>query len=222
MLLGRGLAAPVEYLTIATMTDNVQYQQPSVTRAAREAMNGHRAIVIWFSGLSGAGKSTLANAVEAELHKQGQRTVVLDGDNMRQGLCSDLGFSAEDRHENLRRVGQMARLTIEAGVITLAAFISPFEADRAMVRDIIGAENLFEIYVRCPLAVCEARDVKGLYKKARDGKISEFTGISAPYEAPVSPDLIVDTSTVPTSDCVGVILERIRGRLAIDDERSGA
>lgn len=197
------------------MTDNVQYQPPSVTRTAREAMNGHRAIVIWFSGLSGAGKSTLANAVEAALHKQGRRTLVLDGDNLRQGLCSDLGFSAEDRHENLRRVGEMARMTMEAGVITLAAFISPFEADRAMVRDIIKPENLFEIYLRCPLAVCEARDVKGLYKKARDGRIAEFTGVSAPYEVPASPDLIVDTSELTAGDCVGLIIKEISGRLVI-------
>jgi len=197
------------------MTENVFYQAPSVTRTARERLNGHRAIVIWFTGLSGAGKTTLANALEAELHRQGRRTLVLDGDNVRQGLCSDLGFSAKDRHENLRRVGEMARMTMEAGVITLAAFISPFEEDRARVRDIVGPENLFEIYVRCPLAVCETRDVKGLYRKARQGEISHFTGVSAPYEEPTSAYLVLDTSVLSASECVGRMLESLQSRLAL-------
>ncbi|MFS0758062.1 adenylyl-sulfate kinase [Noviherbaspirillum sp. 1P10PC] len=197
------------------MTENVFYQAPSVTRTARERLNGHRAIVIWFTGLSGAGKTTLANALEAELHRQGRRTLVLDGDNVRQGLCSDLGFSAKDRHENLRRVGEMARMTMEAGVITLAAFISPFEEDRARVRDIVGPENLFEIYVRCPLAVCETRDVKGLYRKARQGEISHFTGVSAPYEEPTSAHLVLDTSVLSASECVGRMLESLQSRLAL-------
>ena len=197
------------------MTENVFYQAPSVTRTARERLNGHRAIVIWFTGLSGAGKTTLANALEAELHRQGRRTLVLDGDNVRQGLCSDLGFSAKDRHENLRRVGEMARMTMEAGVITLAAFISPFEEDRARVRDIVGPENLFEVYVRCPLAVCETRDVKGLYRKARQGEISHFTGVSAPYEEPTSAHLVLDTSVLSASECVGRMLESLQSRLAL-------
>jgi adenylylsulfate kinase len=197
------------------MTENVFYQAPSVTRTARERLNGHRAIVIWFTGLSGAGKTTLANALEAELHRQGRRTLVLDGDNVRQGLCSDLGFSAKDRHENLRRVGEMARMTMEAGVITLAAFISPFEEDRARARDIVGPENLFEVYVRCPLAVCETRDVKGLYRKARQGEISHFTGVSAPYEEPTSAHLVLDTSVLSASECVRRMLESLQPRLAL-------
>lgn len=197
------------------MTENVFYQAPSVTRTARERLNGHRAIVIWLTGLSGAGKTTLANALEAALHRQGRRTLVLDGDNVRQGLCSDLGFSAEDRHENLRRVAEMARMTMEAGVITLAAFISPFEEDRARVRDIVGAEDLFEVYVRCPLAVCEARDAKGLYRRARQGEISNFTGVSAPYEEPKSAHLVLDTSALPASECVRLMLEKLQSRLAL-------
>lgn len=197
------------------MTDNVFHQTPAVTRQARELLNGHRALVIWYTGLSGSGKSTLANALEAELHAQGLRTLVLDGDNIRQGLCSDLGFSARDRHENLRRVGQLARMTMEAGVITLAAFISPFELDRDMVRQIVGQENLFEIYVRCPLEVCEARDVKGLYRKARRGEIADFTGISAPYQVPQSADLVIDTADRPVQECVAAILEMIRPRLKL-------
>ena len=197
------------------MTENVFYQAPSVTRTARERLNGHRAIVIWFTGLSGAGKTTLANALEAELHRQGRRTLVLDGDNVRQGLCADLGFSAQDRHENLRRVGEMARMTMEAGVITLAAFISPFEEDRARVRDIVGPENLFEVYVRCPLAVCETRDVKGLYRKARQGEISHFTGVSAPYEEPTAAHLVLDTSVLSASECVRRMLESLQPLLAL-------
>jgi adenylylsulfate kinase len=140
---------------------------------------------------------------------------VLDGDNVRQGLCADLGFSAKDRHENLRRVGQMARMTMEAGVITLAAFISPFAEDRTMIRHIVGHANLFEVFVRCPLAVCESRDVKGLYRKARCGEISNFTGISAPYEEPDSAHLVLDTSAMPAAECVDVLLESLQARLAL-------
>lgn len=197
------------------MTNNVFYQAPSVTRAARERLNTHRAIVIWFTGLSGAGKTTLANALETELHRQGRRTLVLDGDNVRHGLCADLGFSATDRHENLRRVGQMARITMEAGVITLAAFISPFNEDRAMVRDIIGAADLFEVYVKCPLEVCEYRDTKGLYRKARLGEIADFTGISAPFETPAGAHLVLDTSEMPVALCVELLLERLGSHLAL-------
>lgn len=198
------------------MTTNAFSQAAAVTRSSRERLNGHRAIVIWFTGLSGSGKSTLANALEAELFAQGCRTLVLDGDNIRQGLCSDLGFSAEDRHENLRRVGQLARLTMEAGVITLAAFISPFEEDRAMVREIVGQQNLFEIHVDCALEICEQRDVKGLYRKARRGEIAHFSGISSPYQKPRCADLVLDTGTLSVVDCVRRMLESTASRLALD------
>lgn len=197
------------------MNNNLFWQHSSVTRDAREQLNGHRALVIWFTGLSGAGKSTLAMALEHALHCQGRHTLVLDGDNMRQGLCADLRFSAQERHENLRRVAEVARLTVQAGVITLAAFISPLDADRAMVRDIIGAPDLFEVYVKCPLAVCETRDVKGLYRKARCGEILDFTGISAPYEVPETAHLVLDTSTLSVSDCIGLILDQLQLRVKL-------
>jgi adenylylsulfate kinase len=205
----------VEQFSGNALTDNVFHQAPSVCRAARERLNGHRALVIWFTGLSGAGKTTLANALEAELHRQGRRTLVLDGDNVTQGLCADLGFLVQDRHENLRRVAEMARMTVEAGVVTLAAFISPLAEDRAMVRSIVGAASLFEVYVRCPLDVCETRDVKGLYKKVRRGEIDNFTGISAPYDAPDSADLVLDTGVMPAAACVAILLQRLQSRMAL-------
>lgn len=197
------------------MNNELFRQQAAVGRAARERMNGHRALVVWLTGLSGAGKSTVALALEAALHRQGRRTLVLDGDNVRQGLCAGLGFSAVDRHENLRRVAELAKLTVEAGIVTLAAFISPLEEDRAMVRRIIGAADLFEVYLACPLAVCEARDVKGLYRKARRGEIADFTGISSPYEVPTAAHLLIDTAGLSVEACVAQILAQLQGRLAL-------
>lgn len=191
---------------------NVVWHHATVTRDRREELNGHRAMVVWFTGLSGAGKSTVAHAVEEALHRNGHRTFVLDGDNVRHGLCADLGFSQPDRRENLRRVGEMAKLFVEAGVITLTAFISPIQADRAYVRRIIGADNFVEIGVSCPLEVCEQRDVKGIYRRARAGEIKEFTGISAPYEPPESPALVLDTSTTPLADCVRLVLGLLHSR----------
>ena len=176
------------------MTSNIVLHQASVTRARRESMNGHRGAIIWFTGLSGAGKSTLANALEEVLHQRGCRTFVLDGDNVRHGLCRDLGFTFQDRSENIRRVGEVAKLMMEAGVIVLTAFISPFQKDRELVRTMVEPNDFVEIYCDCPIQACEARDVKGLYKKARLGEIYEFTGISSPYEAPENPNLIVNTS----------------------------
>ncbi|ROR32901.1 adenylyl-sulfate kinase [Inmirania thermothiophila] len=190
---------------------NVVWHRATVTRARREALNGHRAMLLWFTGLSGAGKSTLAHALEEALHQEGCRTFVLDGDNVRHGLCADLGFSPEDRHENIRRIGEMAKLFIEAGVITLTAFISPFRRDRARVRELVG-EDFIEIYVRCPLEVCERRDVKGLYRRARAGEIPEFTGISSPYEEPEDPEIVVDTAERTVEECVEELLAYLRGR----------
>jgi len=175
-------------------SSNVVWHHATVTRARREAMNKHKGGVFWFTGLSGAGKSTLAHKVEEELHQNGCHTYVLDGDNVRHGLCADLSFSDEDRKENIRRIGQMANLYVEAGVIVLTAFISPFRSDRENVRKIAGAD-FHEIYCKCSLEVCETRDVKGLYKRARAGEIPDFTGISSPYEEPQSPELQVDTES---------------------------
>lgn len=183
-------------------SSNVVWQQSSVSRTDRERHNGHKSAILWFTGLSGAGKSTLATAVEARLHVIGCRTFVIDGDNVRHGLCGDLGFSATDRTENIRRVGEVAKLFTEAGVIALTAFISPFRADRDRVRGTVPEGDFFEIYCKADLKTCEQRDVKGLYKKARSGQIPEFTGISSPYEAPEQPELVVETGLRALEDCV--------------------
>ncbi len=175
-------------------SSNVVWHNATVTRLRREQQNGHRGGLFWFTGLSGAGKSTLAHTVEESLHQQGYRTFVLDGDNVRHGLCADLGFSEEDRKENIRRIGHMAMLYVEAGIVVLTAFISPFRADRDNVRKIAGAD-FKEIYCKCSLEVCEERDVKGLYKRARAGEIPDFTGISSPYEVPEFADLTIDTES---------------------------
>lgn len=186
--------------------NNVVWHHATVTRALRETKNGHRGAIIWFTGLSGSGKSTIAHAVEEKLHQMGCRTFVLDGDNVRHGLCGDLGFSTEDRVENIRRVGEVTKLFMEAGVIVLTAFISPFRADRERVRGMVKHGDFIEIYCECPLEVCETRDVKGLYKKARAGQISEFTGISSPYEGPENPELVVGTANTPLETCVDTIV----------------
>ena len=175
-------------------SSNVVWHNARVTRDRRERLNGHRGGLFWFTGLSGAGKSTLAHTVEEKLHQNGYRTYVLDGDNVRHGLCADLGFSEEDRKENIRRIGHMAMLYVEAGIVVLTAFISPFRADRENVRKIAG-NDFHEIYCKCSLEVCEERDVKGLYKRARAGEIPDFTGISSPYEEPEFAELTVDTES---------------------------
>lgn len=191
---------------------NIIKHKSAVTRPRRETQNRHRSINLWFTGLSGAGKSTLAHAIEERLHLMGCRTYVFDGDNVRHGLCRDLGFSPTDRKENLRRIAEMVKLFVDAGVISLTAFISPLEADRAMVKEIIGPENLLEIYCNCPLEICEQRDVKGLYQKAKAGEIANYTGISSPYEKPLHPDMDIDTGNLPLRQCVGMVVEELRGR----------
>jgi adenylylsulfate kinase len=191
---------------------NIRWHESLVSRAQREQRNRHKSVILWFTGLSGAGKSTLAHAVELELYRQGCSTFVFDGDNVRHGLCSDLGFSPEDRAENIRRIGEMSKLFVEAGVIALTAFISPFRADRDRVRGLVAPEDFIEIYCRCPLDTCEQRDVKGLYAKARQGLIPNFTGISSPYEAPENPELVVDTGTQPLADSVEQVLTLLRSR----------
>ena len=199
---------------IENKSSDVVWHSPTVTRVDRERQNGHRACVIWFTGLSGAGKSTLAHALEAALFSRGMRPYVFDGDNVRHGLCGDLGFSPSDRRENLRRIGEMAKLFADAGVVGLAAFISPLREDRELVRRIVGSDNFVEVFVSCPLDVCETRDVKGMYRRARAGEIAEFTGISAPYEAPESPDLVLETGRESIGDSVERMLSLILPRLS--------
>ena len=193
-------------------SSNVVWHHATVTRERREALNGHRSVMLWFTGLSGAGKSSLAHAVEEQLYQKGCRTFVFDGDNVRHGLCSDLGFSAEDRVENIRRVGEMGKLFLEAGTIALTAFISPFRSDREKVRSLVPHGEFLEIYCHCPLEICEERDVKGLYKRARAGEIKNFTGISSPYEEPENPELVVDTGRLTLEESaekvIGLLQER--------------
>lgn len=197
--------------------EHVIWHNATVNRDRREALNGHRAVNLWFTGLSGSGKSTLAHAVEARLHAMGCRTFVFDGDNVRHGLCGDLGFSLEDRAENIRRIAEMIKLSLDAGMISLAAFISPLEKDRQRVRDIIGQKDLVEIFCDCSLEVCETRDVKGLYKKARAGLIENYTGISAPYEVPQNPDLRLETGKASLCDCVEEVIHMLLKRNAVPD-----
>lgn len=186
----------------AMVSTNTVWHHATVTRRRREEQNGHRGAIIWFTGLSGSGKSTLAHAVEEELHQRGCRTFVLDGDNVRHGLCGDLGFSVDDRVENIRRVGEVSKLFMEAGVIVLTAFISPFRTERERVRGMVEHGDFIEIFCDSPIEVCEHRDTKGLYRKAREGLIGDFTGISSPYEIPGKPELAVNTGAVELDACV--------------------
>jgi adenylylsulfate kinase len=188
-------------------SSNIVWHTASVTRQQREQKNGHKSVIIWFTGLSGAGKSTLAHAVEDQLFQRGCNTYVCDGDNIRHGLCGDLGFSPEHRVENIRRIGEVAKLFLDAGVIVLTAFISPYRADRERARERVAAGNFIEVYCRCTLEVCEKRDVKGLYQRAKAGEIKEFTGVSAPYEEPVAPEIVIDTDKYSVRECVNTIMQ---------------
>lgn len=188
------------------MNKNISWHQATISRPDREQLNGHKSFVLWFTGFSGAGKSTIAHRVEELLFERGIRTYVLDGDNVRHGLCSDLGFSPTDRNENIRRIGEMSKLFVDAGVITLTAFISPFRMDRDRVRAMMGAGDFIEIFCDTPLTICEDRDTKGLYKKARLGEISEFTGISSPYETPENPEIIVSSGASTVDECAQQIV----------------
>lgn len=188
------------------MSNNLYLHQGLVNKANRQFQSGHKSFILWFTGLSGAGKSTLAHAVEKELFDRGCRTFVFDGDNVRHGLCADLGFSAEDRKENIRRIGEMSKLFVEAGVISFAAFISPYISDREKVRSLVGNREFVEVYCDAAIDVCEKRDVKGLYQKARNGQIKEFTGISSPYEPPVSAELVIHTGKDSLQSCVNQLI----------------
>jgi adenylylsulfate kinase len=186
---------------------NVVWHKSSVLRADRERLNGHRSIIIWFTGLSSSGKSTISHAVEEQLFQRKHKTFVFDGDNVRHGLCSDLGFSKEDRTENLRRIGEMVKLFAEAGVIALTAFISPIRKDRERIRNMVPDGDFIEIHCQCSVETCEQRDAKGVYGKARKGEIKNFTGISAPYEAPDNPEIFLETSALSVKECTNKILK---------------
>ena len=202
------------------MSSNVVWHNATVTRARRETLNAHRGAAIWFTGLSGAGKSTVAHSVEERLYHAGCRTIVLDGDNVRHGLCSDLGFSAQDRAENIRRISEAVKLFVEAGIIVLTAFISPHRVDRARARDTIGAGDFIEVYCQCAISECERRDVKGLYKRARAGEIKDFTGISAPYDEPENPDVTLDTEVLSVEQCVERVVHTLIQREVLPGGRA--
>lgn len=191
---------------------NNRWQSTLVSKADRELINGHRGGVLWFTGLSGSGKSTLSNALEKRLYELGIRTYLLDGDNIRQGLNRDLGFNKADRTENIRRISEVAKLFADAGVIVLSAFISPYQKDRHMAREVIGNNNFIEIYVHCSLEECERRDPKGLYVKARSGEIPHFTGISDTYEIPQNPDIIVPTEEESVEEATDRLLVELKVR----------
>ena len=189
-------------MSLHTVTQNYK-----ITKIQRELLHGHKAYLLWFTGLSGSGKSTLANLVEIELHKKGLSTYILDGDNVRQGINKDLSFTPQDRSENIRRIAEICNLMLDAGVVTLAAFVSPYIKDREVVKQIVGPDNVIEIYVNTSLAACERRDVKGLYKKARAGEIKNMTGISAPYQAPTHPNIEVVTDGKTIQESVAIIMQ---------------
>ncbi|MGM0442363.1 MAG: adenylyl-sulfate kinase [Elusimicrobiota bacterium] len=189
---------------------NITWHEGELNKKNREELLGQKGVILWFTGLSGSGKSTLARAVEAKLYEYGALSYVLDGDNIRHGLNSDLGFSARDRTENIRRIGEVARLFADAGIITLAAFISPYRKDRKRIRKLVGEEEFIEIYVKVSLEEAQKRDPKGLYKKARKGKIEDFTGISAPYEEPKDPKMVVDTNKEEIEDSKNRIITYLK------------
>ena len=198
------------------MSQNLVWHAHKVTREERAAQKKQKPCIVWLTGLSGSGKSTLANALEGEIYASGHHSYLLDGDNIRMGLNKGLGFSDADRVENIRRIGEVSKLFVDAGLIAITAFISPFRADRDMVRNLVGPGEFFEVYVKAPLEVCEQRDPKGMYKKARAGQIKQFTGIDSPYEEPLKPELVVDTSTHDLKQSTQLLLDALKraGRLA--------
>jgi adenylylsulfate kinase len=195
---------------------NVVWHHATVTRERREKLQGHRGVVIWFTGLPSSGKSTIAHALEERLHQAKCRTFVLDGDNVRHGLSGDLGFSAADREENARRIGEVAKLFVEAGTIVLTAFVSPFRRDRERARGLLSHGDFLEIHCRCPVEICETRDPKGHYRRARQGELPGFTGISSPYEDPLSPELVLDTEKLTIDQSVEHVLALMRDRGILD------
>jgi len=200
------------------MQKNIVKHSYSVNRDSRKKLKQHQSILLWFTGLSGSGKSTIANCVEQELHKNSIHTYTLDGDNIRKGLNSDLSFSPKDRSENIRRIAETAHLMMDAGLVVLAAFVSPYRNDRDHVRNIVGNDNMVEIYINTSVEECERRDVKGLYKKARKGEIKNMTGISAPYESPLNPDIQINTEEVTIIDATKQIINFINPKLILQNE----
>lgn len=195
------------------MNENIVFHNYVVSREARNRQYKQTSFILWFTGLSGSGKSTIANVVEQELFKKGLKTYTLDGDNIRSGINKGLGFSEEDRHENLRRIAEVGKLFVDAGIITIGAFVSPLEKDRKLVKDIIGKQDFVEIFVNTSLAECERRDVKGLYKKARAGEIKNFTGINAPYESPQNPDILIETEKESIEEAVKKVITFVENKL---------
>ncbi len=181
---------------------NITWHEASITKVNRRLQNNHHSFVIWFTGLSGSGKSTIANAVAGRLYELGVKNYVLDGDNIRHGLNHDLGFSEADRTENIRRIGEVSKLFVDSGQVVLTAFISPFQSDRNLVRELLEEDEFIEVYVKCPIEDCEKRDPKGLYEKARKGIIPEFTGISSPYEEPIAPEIVIESNKFSVEECV--------------------
>ena len=198
------------------MDKNIISHKYSISKEDRNIKNAHNSFLIWFTGLSGSGKSTLANALEVKLHEENIKVFTLDGDNIRKGINKNLGFSHEDRTENIRRIAEISKLFIEAGIVTIAAFISPYLSDRENIKKIVGINDYVEIYVNTPIEVCEKRDIKGLYKKARTGEIKEFTGVSSVYEKPLNPDITIDTSKEDVNQAVNKIYNYIKQRLNND------
>jgi adenylylsulfate kinase len=197
-------------------TLNTIYHNATVTRERHNQLNKHKSAIVWFTGLSGSGKSTLAHSVEEELHNLGCRAFVLDGDNVRHGLSSNLTFSDDDRKENIRRIGEVAKIMMEAGVIAMTAFISPFKEDRNLARQLVPQGDFIEIYCKASLETCESRDVKGLYKRARAGEIKNYTGINSPYEAPENPELIIDTEGESLEESVAKVIDFLKSKEIIN------
>ncbi|MGM0767975.1 MAG: adenylyl-sulfate kinase [Pseudomonadota bacterium] len=194
------------------MAANIVWHDHKITRAERSVNKNQKPCLLWFTGLSGSGKSTIANALDVALHNRGYHTFLLDGDNVRHGLCKDLGFSDEDRVENIRRIGEVSKLFADAGLIVLSAFISPFTSDRRLVRNLFPAGEFIEVFMDTPLDTCEERDPKGLYEKARAGKIKHFTGIDSPYDAPEHPEVRLDTSVMSVDQCVDTLIDYLLER----------
>lgn len=195
------------------MTENIHQQDYSISKEDRAKQKQQNPLMVWFTGLSGSGKSTIANQLEVYLNEQGFHTYCLDGDNIRKGINNNLGFTEEDRNENLRRVAEIGKLMLDAGLICISAFVSPLQKDRDLVKQIVGQDNMIEIFVDTPLEVCEKRDVKGLYAKARRGEIANFTGIDAPYEKPIEPDIVIKTEHVEVNEAVGLIMNMIKKQI---------
>ncbi|CAH0152505.1 putative adenylyl-sulfate kinase [Peribacillus sp. Bi96] len=194
---------------------NITWHESTLTKELRRKQNGHESTVLWFTGLSGSGKSTIANAVAKELYNRNIRSYVLDGDNIRHGLNKDLGFSEEDRTENIRRIGEVSKLFVDSGQFVLTAFISPFRADRQIVRDLLEDGEFIEVYIKCPIEECEVRDPKGLYDKARKGIIKDFTGIDSPYEEPVQPEIVLESDQYSIEECVEQVIGYLTAKRAI-------